>query len=157
RDEGDFSYVESVVYETPRDLAAMLARAADADIVVKHSGVGADDAWLERGVLECRSRRTSVAFWDVDAPATLARVETDAADPFRALIPQYDFIFTYGGGSSVVGRYHKLGAQNCHPVYNALDPTTHHPVALDPELCCDLAFVGNRLPDRERRVDDFFF
>jgi len=37
-----------------------------------------------------------------------------------------------------------------------LDPSTHHPVAPDPGMQCDLAFVGNRLPDRERRVEDFF-
>ncbi|HZU43662.1 MAG TPA: glycosyltransferase, partial [Terriglobales bacterium] len=44
----------------------------------------------------------------------------------------------------------------CHPIYNAVDPETHHPVPADPALRCDLVFVGHRLPDRERRVDDFF-
>ena len=29
-------------------------------------------------------------------------------------------------------------------------------VAADAELACDLVFVGNRLPDRERRVEEFF-
>jgi spore maturation protein CgeB len=97
-----------------------------------------------------------VAFWDVDAPATLARVEADEQDPFLALIPQYDFIFTYGGGPPVVEHYCRRGARNCHPIYNALDPDSHHPVPPDPALGCDLAFVGNRLPDREKRVEDFF-
>src|SRR4051812_1888622 len=31
------------------------------------------------------------------------------------------------------------------------------PVAADPRFACDLAFLGNRLPDREARADDFFF
>jgi spore maturation protein CgeB len=43
------------------------------------------------------------------------------------------------------------------PVYNALDPATHHPVAARDELRADLAFLGNRLPDREARVEEFFF
>ncbi|HVZ17697.1 MAG TPA: glycosyltransferase, partial [Terriglobales bacterium] len=94
--------------------------------------------------------------WEVDAPATLARVEENAGDPFRVLIPQYDFIFTYGGGLAIVQHYLDLGAQNCHPVYNGLDPDHHHPVPPDPEFACDLAFVGHRLPDREKRVEDFF-
>jgi spore maturation protein CgeB len=98
-----------------------------------------------------------VAFWDVDAPATLARVEANPADAFRRLIPEYDFIFTYGGGPPVVEHYQSLGAANCHPIYNALDPETHHPVAPDPAFACDLLFVGHRLPDRERRVQEFFF
>jgi spore maturation protein CgeB len=156
RDAGDYSYVDVLVYQTPHDIAALLARASDAELVIKHSGIGADDELLEREVLGCRSGSTQVAFWDVDAPATLARTESDPADPFRSLIPQYDFVFTYGGGEPVVQRYLRLGARNCHPVYNALDPTSHHPVEADPALACDLAFVGNRLPDRERRVENFF-
>jgi spore maturation protein CgeB len=96
------------------------------------------------------------AFWDVDAPATLERVENNPADPFHAMIPDFDFIFTYGGGPPVVEHYLKLGARNCHPIYNGLEPESHHPVAKDPSLACDLVLVANRLPDRERRVEQFF-
>ena len=156
RDPADISYVEVLVYQTPRDLERMLARAADAELVVKHSGVGADDEFLEARVPELRSSRTRVAFWDVDAPATLARMEADSRDPFRSLVAEFDFIFTYGGGPPVVEHYLRRGARNCYPIYNALDPDTHHPVAPDPALACDLLFVGHRLPDRERRVEDFF-
>ncbi len=156
RDEGDFRYARVIVYATPRDIPRLLAEACDADLVIKHSGVGAEDTILERGVLQCRAPHTQVAFWDVDAPATLARVERDATDTFRSLIPEYDFIFTYGGGPAVVEHYLRLGARDCHPIYNALDPETHYPVAADPSLRCDLAFVGHRLPDRERRFEDFF-
>ena len=156
RDAGDYSYVESLVYETPRDLDDVLRAACDADLVIKHSGVGADDAELERRVLDCRSDRTQVAFWDVDAPATLERVEQNAADPFRPLIPEYDHIFTYGGGTPVVEHYTRLGARNCYPIYNAVDPDTHFPVASQGRFACDLAFVGHRLPDREARVEQFF-
>jgi spore maturation protein CgeB len=145
------------VYQTPRDLDAILAEACDADLIIKHSGVGADDELLEREVLNCRSGHARVAFWDVDAPATLARVEENLLDPFRELIPQYDFILTYGGGEPVIGHYLRLGARNCYPIYNALDPETHFPVPPDPQFKCDLAFVGNRMPDREARVEQFFF
>ena len=156
RDGGEIDYANVIVYQTPQDLDQLLSRAAKCDLVIKHSGVGADDELLEHAVLECRSSRTSVAFWDVDAPATLSRVEQRPDDPFRPLIPNYDFIFTYGGGTPVVEHYLELGAANCHPVYNGLDPDCHHPVEPDPELKCDLAFVGHRLPDREKRVEDFF-
>ena len=75
---------------------------------------------------------------------------------FRALVPRYDLVLTYGGGDPVVQRYRALGARECIPVYNALDPETHHPVAPDPRFAADLAFLGNRLPDREARVEEFF-
>ena len=156
RDTGIIDYAEVVVYQASQDVERMLAYAANADLVIKHSGVGADDEYLESAVLQLQTAETQVAFWDVDAPATLARVEAQASDTFRACIPRYDFVFTYGGGPPVVDHYLRLGARNCHPVYNALDPETHHPEASDPALMCDLAFVGHRLPDRERRVEQFF-
>lgn len=156
RDQHNVDYAEVIVYQTPRDLERLLATACDHDVVIKHSGVGAADDLLERRVLECASANTRVAFWDVDAPATLARVETNPADQFRRLIPLYDFVFTYGGGPPVVQHYLGLGAKNCRPIYNALDPASHHPVEPDPALACDLVLVANRLPDREKRVEQFF-
>jgi spore maturation protein CgeB len=156
RDCSVIDYATVRVYQTPRDLEKVLSETCDSDLIIKHSGVGADDELLEAEVLNCSSNASRIAFWDVDAPATLARVEQNARDPFRGLIPKYDFIFTYGGGDPVIKQYTRLGAQNCVPIYNALDPDTHHPVAPDPKFQCDLAFVGNRLPDREARVEQFF-
>jgi spore maturation protein CgeB len=155
RDLHQIDYAQVIVYSAG-DLESLLAQASGAGLVVKHSGIGAEDETLERRVLECRSAQTRVAFWDVDAPATLERIENDPRDPFRSLIPEYDFVFTYGGGPPVVDHYCRLGARNCHPIYNAVDPETHYPVAEVPEFRCDLVFVGHRLPDRERRVEQFF-
>lgn len=157
RDCDHIDYANVRVYETPCDLGAVLGEACDSDVIIKHSGVGADDELLEAEVLNCRSPRTRIAFWDVDAPATLSRVEENPDDPFCRLIPQYDFVFTYGGGQPVVDHYLRLGAKNCFPIYNALDPDTHFPVAPDERYKCDLAFIGNRMPDREARVEQFLF
>lgn len=155
RDAGDFSYVTSLVYASAGDIPALLSRGAECDLVIKHSGVGVFDELLDERVLKCHSSRTRVAFWDVDAPATLARLQDNRQDPFRDLIPAYDFVFTYGGGPPVIDGYSGFGAANCHPIYNGLDPETHHPVAADPASYCDLMFLGNRLPDREKRVEEF--
>ena len=65
-------------------------------------------------------------------------------------------MLTYGGGDPVVRRYRALDVTECVPVYNALDPETHHPAPPDQRFAGDLAFLGNRLPDREARVADFF-
>jgi spore maturation protein CgeB len=48
------------------------------------------------------------------------------------------------------------GARLCVPIYNALDPDTHHPVPRQDAFASDLNFLGNRLPDREARVEEFF-
>jgi spore maturation protein CgeB len=159
RDIADPDWARVVVYsgQSEEAVSPCLEEARGADLVVKASGVGVFDELLERRVLELQTPARRVVFWDVDAPATLERMEADPADRFRALVPRYDLIFTYGGGAPVVRAYQKLGARRCVPIYNALDPSTHHPVPGDARFTCDLAFLGNRLPDREARVEEFFF
>lgn len=157
RDIDDPEWAEVVVYPpTEAGVRQALAQAHGADLVVKASGVGVCDELLEEEVLHLQRRGTLVVFWDVDAPATLDRVEGDPADPFRALVPRYDLVLTYGGGDPVVQAYERLGARECVPIYNALDPATHHPVPPNPAFAGDLAFLGNRLPDREARVEELF-
>src|SRR5512142_76497 len=158
RDIPDPPYARSVVWdpEDPADLDRCLEEARAADLVVKASGVGVHDALLEARVLELRRPGKRVVFWDVDAPATLERLARDPADPFRALVPRYDLVFTYGGGDPVVRAYRALGARACVPIYNGLDPETHHPAPPDRRFAADLSFLGNRLPDREARVEEFF-
>lgn len=157
RDIADPGWADVVVFSPTLDgMQEALHTAREADVVVKFSGVGVLDEALESGVLALRRPGQSVIFWDVDAPATLDRMAADPSDPFRALVPRYDAILTYGGGDAVVKSYRGFGAHTCVPIYNALDPSTHHPVDRDQRFAADLSFIGNRLPDRETRVEEFF-
>jgi len=158
RDIPDPEWARVVVYAGTGEegVRAALGGARGVDLVVKASGVGVFDALLEEAVLGLQGPHTRVAFWDVDAPATLERVAADPGDPFLACIPRYDLILTYGGGRPVVDGYAALGARHCVPIYNALDPQTHHPVPPDPRFAADLGLMANRLPDREARVEEFF-
>lgn len=155
----DPEYARVVVYRDEAERDRLLDRAfQQSDWVVKCSGVGVWDAELEAAVARGGGDGgVRTAFWDVDAPATLARVAADATDPFRAWIPRYDRVFTYGGGPPVVAAYKRWGARSCTPVYNGLDPEEHRPVVDAPPPQWDVLFMGNRLPDREARVDEFFF
>ncbi|HLK66760.1 MAG TPA: glycosyltransferase [Bryobacteraceae bacterium] len=158
RDIADPPWAKVVVYPaTEPDVHRVLAKAAGDDLIVKASGVGVFDELLEAGVANLKKPDNLVAFWDVDAPATLDRVQRNPSDPFSALIPRYDIVLTYGGGDPVVSAYEQLGARRCVPIYNALDPETHHPTEPDSRFEGHLGFLGNRLPDREWRVDEFFF
>jgi spore maturation protein CgeB len=158
RDMSDPEWARVRIYPGNDEDAALAAleEAKGADLVVKASGIGVFDAVLEQAVLDLQRPETLVVFWDVDAPATLDRIEQDTKDPFRQLIPRYDLVLTYGGGQPVIQAYEGFGARRCVPVYNALDAGTHFPVAADPRFIGDLAFLGNRLPDREARVEEFF-
>jgi spore maturation protein CgeB len=125
-------------------------------VIVKASGVGIFDPELEAAVVGLKRLDNIILFWDVDAPATLDRLTRSHADPFRQLVSQYDAVLTYGGGKPVIQAYERFGARICIPIYNAHDPSDHFPVSPDPNFAADLSFVGNRLPDREARVDEFF-
>jgi spore maturation protein CgeB len=158
RDIPDPDWAKVVIYPADKEKGVLRAldQARGADLIVKASGVGIFDEFLEQALLELKRPGNLTVFWDVDAPATLDRVQKNQSDPFGPLIPKYDLILTYGGGDPVVSAYKALGARECVPIYNALDPSTHFPVAPEPRFSGDLAFLGNRLPDREARVEEFF-
>jgi spore maturation protein CgeB len=157
RDIPDPPWARIVIYPATSDgwRRALEAGARDADVLIKASGVGVFDAELEQAVPEISSPAIRI-YWDVDAPVTLDAMAARPEHPLNEAIHCYDLVLTYGGGAPVVRGYTAAGARRCVPIYNALDPETHYPVAPQREFACDLGFLGNRLPDREARVEDFF-
>ena len=158
RDIDDPYWCKVIIYEDDKVTLRGLLRKAqeEADVIIKTSGVGVFDEFLEEEIAHMKRDDNLIIFWDVDAPATLDRLETHANDPFHKLIPLYDLILTYGGGRPVIDAYFKNGAQKCIPIYNALDIDTHFPVSPQAHYKGALSFLGNRLPDREKRVETFF-
>jgi len=157
RDIDPPEWAEVKVYlATDEAMRAVVAEAAAADVVVKASGVGVFDNELLEGVMGASRPDAIRIFWDVDAPATLAELRESADHPLKRALPSLDFVLTYGGGPPVIEAYEGFGAPRCIPIYNALDPSTHHPVPADERFRFDLSFLGNRLPDREARVEQFF-
>lgn len=150
-------WCEVVVYPaTSQGVQEVTDEVGKADIVVKASGVGfADDIIFERILGKVRDDAL-VIFWDVDAPATLAQLRSEPGHPLHRHLQSCDLVLTYGGGDPVVNAYRELGVDRCIPIYNALDPDTHFPVDPDPRFEAHLGFLGNRLPDREERVEEFF-
>jgi len=150
-------WAKVVVYPATEDgLRQVLAEAQDADVVVKASGVGVFDRELIEALRTAPRPDALRIFWDVDAAATLDEMRGDAAHPVRTMLPEIDMVLTYGGGPPVIDAYRAMGARDCIPVYNALDPATYHPAPPDARFTADLALLANRLPDREARVEEFF-
>jgi spore maturation protein CgeB len=156
RDIADPPWARVVVYPATTDgWQRALDSAQTTDVLVKASGVGVFDRELETAVVDLSGPAYRI-YWDVDAPATLDEMTFNPAHHLREAIPRYDMVLTYGGGDPVINAYLKFGARDCLPIYNALDPEHHFPVPPKPEFASDLGFLGNRLPDREIRVDRFF-
>jgi spore maturation protein CgeB len=157
RDMDPPDWARSVVYPaTAEGLRDVLGEASAADVVVKASGVGVFDDELIAGIIEHARPGGLKIFWDVDAAATLDEMRSQDDHPVRRALGSLDLVLTYGGGPPVIEAYERFGAARCVPIYNALDPSTHHPVEPEERFAADLAFLGNRLPDREARVEQFF-
>lgn len=159
RDMPNPRYAKVVVYPAKKEAVYEVIKQGvkEADVLIKASGVGVFDDLLEDLIVNEAAYHQVVLYWDVDAPATLASLQQNPGCSLKQLLPYYDLVLTYGGGDPIIKKYLAMGAVNCIPVYNALDPETHHPVRPDKRFGCDLAFLGNRLPDREARADEFFF
>jgi len=158
RDMANPDWAKVVVYRgnSPQSALSAVQQARDADLIVKTSSIGVYDDLIEAAVLDLKRPGNLVLLWDFDAPATLERVAHSFSDPFRRLVRRYDLVITYGGGPAVIDGYKALGASRCVPIYNAVEPSTHFPAQSDPRFTSDLGFFGNRLPDRESRMDQFF-
>ena len=155
----------------PPDWARVVVYAADAEGLREALGAcrRAPTWWSRRAASACStpsSRRACSSRPGRCPGRVLGRRCARHARPARAPIrrtrcarccPSYDLVLTYGGGAPVCDAYRRLGARLCAPIYNALDPDDHHPVPPDARFAGDLAFLGNRLPDREARVEAFFF
>ena len=114
RDIADPEWARVIVYD-PADFSAVerhLAWSRGCDVVVKASGVGVLDEFLENCISLLPSPICKV-FWDVDAPATLERLEVSPNDPFHAALRRFDLVLTYGGGEPVTTHYRRLGAAEC--------------------------------------------
>lgn len=158
RDLENVLYAKSIIYKAEIDsVYEAIQDSLDSDIIIKASGVGVFDELLETEIISHQNNHRKILFLDVDAPATLDRIEKNTSDPFINIIPKLDAVLTYGGGDLVVQKYKSFKAKHCIPIYNALDPKSHYPVSPLHELKADLGFLGNRMPDREQRTDEYFF
>ena len=96
-----------------------------------------DDAASSSGTSTRRRRSTACA--------------TIRHDPFRALIPRYDLVLTYGGGEPVVDAYERFGARALRAdLQRARSATRIIRSPPDPRFAADLGFLGNRCPTARR-------
>lgn len=126
------------------------ARDADATIVGSyvHEGPRLIDDLAAAGV-------DPLYFYDIDTPVTVAQLRQGGAEYLRAdQVPLFTRYLSFTGGpwlSEVLEG--ELGAREARPLYCCVDLEGHGPVAPDPDLQVDLAYMGTYAPDRQPAVD----
>ncbi len=158
RDIDPPDWCRGVVYAgTEAAMRAACTEAAEADVVVKASGVGfMDDELLEAALSAARTDALRI-WWDVDAPATLSEIEPQPEHPIRRGAepgrgPRAHLWRRTAGG----GRLPGAGPGALRADLQCGRSRDAPPGDPDPRFEADLALLANRLPDREARIEGFF-
>ena len=128
------------------------AREADATLVGSyvHGGPRVIDDLAGAGV-------DPLFFYDIDTPVTVAALRGGGAEYLRAdQIPLFARYFSFTGGPFLHEVLEgELGAREAVPLYCSVDPERYRPAARDPELACELGYMGTYAPDRQPVVERF--
>jgi spore maturation protein CgeB len=134
------------------DLATLEARHGadihDADLVVVGSYV---PDGIAVGDFVLRVSGGVTAFYDIDTPVTLAKLQGGALEYLTARqIPHFDLYLSFTGGPAL-GRLHETyGARLARPLYCSVDADVYRPdpdAAVAPEW--DLGYLGTYSDDRQ--------
>jgi spore maturation protein CgeB len=138
-------YCRTVLYRDLADLEARFSRevrAADAVIVGSYVPEG-----VAVGQWAIENATGPVAFYDIDTPVTLAKLERGDEEYLTYdLIAAYDLYLSFTGGPTI-GRLHALGSPKAAPLYCSVDPEVHAPVKADRRW--RLGYLGTYSDDRQ--------
>ena len=141
-------------YQTLSELKRrFLRQVRGAQVVIVDSAVPES---AEVGDWVTRIAKGVTAFYDVDTPFTLAKLEHgDAGHLTRALIPKYSLYLSFTGGPTLTFIERQYGAPQARALYCAVDPALYYPDR--PETGAgrrwDLGYMGTYSPDRQPPLD----
>lgn len=150
RDLPNPPYGRTELYAGFSDLVDRFARdVREADLVIVGSyvpeGVAAGE-WVTR------TARGATAFYDIDTPVTLARLERgDAEYITRDLIPRYDMYLSFTGGPTLDRIEQEYGSPMARPLYCSVDPELYVPE--EREWKWHLGYMGTYSEDRQPALD----
>nr|WP_246307043.1 glycosyltransferase [Azospirillum melinis] len=149
RDLVDPGYCRLAFYKDREDLRRWAETVAAADAVLVGSYVPEGVAvgrWAQE------TARSAVAFYDIDTPVTLAKLERgDEEYLSAALIPGFDIYFSFTGGPTLDHLMSGYGSPAARALYCSVDADVYmpHPVAKR----WDLSYLGTYSPDRQPTLD----
>lgn len=148
RDAVEFTGIRLFLYQEWHDALPLMQRelnGADVGLVTSYcpDAVAASELVM--------SSRGIHAFYDLDAPITLARMRKGESVAYIGpnLLRGFDLVFSYAGGRALAELQSLLGARRVFPLYGSVDPEVHFPAASVEEYRADLSYLGTYAEDRQ--------
>jgi len=96
--------------------------------------------------------RGVTAFYDIDTPVTLSRLEQGKADYIApALIPRFDLYLSFTGGPVLELIEQVYGSPRARPLYCSVDPAVHRPIEVP--MRWNLGYLGTHSSDRQEALN----
>lgn len=149
RDLKDAEYCCLEFYSSVEELHCWRDDIASADAVMVGSYV---PNGVEVGRFVQRTARGVTAFYDIDTPVTLAKLERgDFEYVSPEIIPGYDLYLSFTGGPTLERIEKRYGSPAARPLYCSVDPDAYP--ALDIKKKWDLSYLGTYSDDRQPTLE----
>ncbi len=141
-------YCRLAFYEDLPDLANWREEIVTADAVIVGSYV---PDGVEVGRL-AQSLATTTAFYDIDTPVTLAKLERGDFEYLSPdIIPGYDVYLSFTGGPTLARLEEQYGSPAARALYCSVDPAAYPPMDVPPRW--DLSYLGTWSADRQPTLE----
>jgi spore maturation protein CgeB len=150
RDQPVSLHCQAGLYESVHDLTRRFAGPVrEADLVIVGSYV---PEGVRVGEWVTRVASGVTAFYDIDTPVTLAKLERGDTEYLApALVSRYDMYLSFTGGPTLRRIELKYGAPAARPLYCSVDPTLYYPEPA--KVQWDLGYMGTYSDDRQPALD----
>ncbi|HEU4564900.1 MAG TPA: glycosyltransferase [Gemmatimonadaceae bacterium] len=146
RDLPEPPYGRTALYASLAELKRQWAdEVREADLVIVGSYV---PDGVEVGEWVVRTAEGVTAFYDIDTPITLGKLERNDTEYLsRALVRRYDLYLSFTGGPTLGRIERRYRSPMARPLYCSVDPWLYFPEACAPRW--DLGYMGTYSEDRQ--------
>jgi nucleoside-diphosphate-sugar epimerase/spore maturation protein CgeB len=150
RDIADPDYCGLEYYGSLEELDRWRAEIREADAVIVGSYV---PEGVEVGRYVQREARGVTAFYDIDTPVTLAKLERRDLEYLSSeIIPGYDLYLSFTGGPTLRRIEERYGSPRARALYCSVDPDAYPPLARPKRW--DLSYLGTYSDDRQPTLEE---
>jgi spore maturation protein CgeB len=155
RDFATCEYCRLMLYPSWAEVRAWaLADAAGSDVVITGSYVP-EGTLINAEMLDLA--RPLRVFYDLDAPITLARLESGGLEYLRReQIPEFDLYLSFTGGRILEELEERWMARRARALYGCVDPAVHMRAEERAQFRCGLSYMGTYAADRQEKLEELF-